>query len=181
MKDSKYYKKHMSKSTIKDSAWLSKLLLSIIVVLVSLIVCNFNSDLRDTLLEDSMKFNEFNKFYNKFMIDNEESKLVSNTIIDDDTFEEVDGRYKFNYGIDYQVEVLKPGIIVFVGEKDDLGNTIIVQGNDGIDIWYSNVLLKEYSLYDYVSNGDILGISNDIYVTISIYKDGELLDYEEYI
>ena len=79
------------------------------------------------------------------------------------------------------VEVLVPGIIVFDGEKDDLGNTIIVQGNDGVDVWYSCVTMKEKGLYDYVSKGDILGISNDVYVTISIYEDGKLLDYEEYI
>ena len=73
------------------------------------------------------------------------------------------------------------GIIVYIGDKDDLGNTVIVQGNDGIDIWYSGISLKEYGLYDYVSKGDILGLSSDVYVTISIYEDGELLKYEEYI
>ena len=93
----------------------------------------------------------------------------------------VNGRYRFNYGIDYQIEALMSGIIVFIGDKDDLGNTVIVQGNDGIDIWYSGISLKEYGLYDYVSKGDILGLSSDVYVTISIYEDGELLKYEEYI
>lgn len=185
MKDSKYYKKHKLKACHNDKIWVTKLLLSIIVVLVCLIACNFSNELRDSfkkeVLEDNMKFNEFNKLYKKFMSGTGESQVVSNNVVDTDSMEEVDGRYKFNYGIDYQVEVLKPGIIVYVGDKDDLGNTVIVQGNDGVDIWYSNVILKEYSLYDYVSCGDILGISNDIYVTVSIYEDGELLKYEEYI
>lgn len=185
MKDSKYYKKHKLKGSGNDTAWISKLLISIIVVLVCLIVCNFSNDLRDSfkreVLEDNMKFNKFNELYKSFMSGTGTSQVVSDIIVDTSDMEEVNGRYRFNYGIDYQVEVLKPGFIVFVGEKDDLGNTIIVQGNDGIDIWYSNVTLKEYSLYDYVSSGDILGLSSDIYVTISIYEDGKLLKYEEYI
>ena len=150
-----------------------------------LIVCNFDVQLRDSfkksVLEDNMRFTEFNKLYKSFMSGEGTSQVVNDIVVDTSNMERVDGRYKFNYGIDYQVEALKSGIIVFVGEKDDLGNTIIVQGNDGVDIWYSNVVLKEYSLYDYVSSGDILGLSNDIYVTISIYEDGKLLKYEEYI
>ena len=184
MKDSKYYKKILSRNNQRKYGWLNKLLISIIVVLVCLILCNFSSDFKDgfvkDVLEDNMKFNEFNKIYSKFIGDVEGEVLVNN-ILNNVDYEEVDGRYKFNYGIDSMVEVLVPGIIVFDGEKDDLGNTIIVQGNDGVDVWYSCVTMKEKSLYDYVSKGDILGISNDVYVTISIYEDGKLLDYEEYI
>ena len=128
-----------------------------------------------------MEFGNLNKLYKKFMIDNNESIVVNDTIVDVSDMEEVDGRYRFNYGIDYQIETLKSGIIVYIGDKDNLGNTVIVQGNDGIDIWYSGITLKEYGLYDYVSKGDILGLSSDVYVTISIYEDGELLKYEEYV
>lgn len=185
MKDSKYYKRKLSKFCVSYDGWLSKLLITVIIVLVCLIVCNFNSDLRDSfvkeVLEDNMDFGNFNMLYKKFMIDSEESIVVSDTMLDISDMEVVDGRYRFNYGIDYQVEVLKSGIIVYVGDKDNLGDTVIVQGNDGIDIWYSGITLKEYGLYDYVSNGDILGLSNDVYITISIYEDGELLKYEEYI
>ena len=185
MKDSKYYKRKLSKLSVNGNSWLSKLLITIIIVLVCLIVCNFNDELRDSfvkeVLEDNMKFSNFNKLYKKFMIDSNESIVVNDTVIDVSDMEEVDGRYRFNYGIDYQVETLQSGIIVYIGDKDNLGNTVIVQGNDGIDVWYSGITLKEYGLYDYVSKGDILGLSSDVYVTISIYEDGELLKYEEYI
>ena len=185
MKDSKYYKRKLSKLSVNGNSWLSKLLITIIVVLVCLIICNLNNELRDSfvkeVLEDNMEFGDFNKLYKKFMIDSNESIVVNDTVIDVSDMEEVDGRYRFNYGIDYQVETLQSGIIVYIGDKDNLGNTVIVQGNDGIDVWYSGITLKEYGLYDYVSKGDILGLSSDVYVTISIYEDGELLKYEEYI
>ena len=38
---------------------------------------------------------------------------------------EINGRYRLNYGINYPVEALKPGIIVYEGEKEELGNTCI--------------------------------------------------------
>ena len=185
MKDSKYYKKkYMSNKSINSSS-LTKLLLSIIIVLVCLIVTNFDQGLRDefskNVLEENINFGYFNKLYKKMVSsDDEESKLVSNVVVYKTLMEEDNGRYKFNYGVDYPVEVLTPGIIVYYGDKDSLGDTVIVQGNDGVDVWYSGVVMNEYSLYDYVSKGDILGSSTDLYVTVSILEDGELLKYEEY-
>lgn len=185
MKDSKYYKKMVGRNKTYNSLWLSKLLISIIIVLVCLILCNFSSgfrnDFKEEVLEDNMKFSDFSMIYNKFIGGVNAGDILVNGVVSDIDYLEDDGRYKFNYGIDSMVEVLMPGIIVFDGEKEGLGNTIIIQGNDGVDIWYSGVTMKEYSLYDYISKGDILGISNDVYVTVSIYNDGELLDYEEYI
>ena len=184
MKYSKYYKKKYLNNKKFEGIWLTKILLSIIIVLVCLIATNFNSDLRDIfkreVLEENMNFGDLNSFYNKMMLGKEETKEVAQVIIDDSNMIEEDGRYKFNYGVDYPVEVLAPGIIVYSGEKDDLGETVIVQGNDGVDIWYSGVNLNSYSLYDYVSKDDILGNSNELYVTVSILKDGKLLKYEEY-
>ena len=184
VKDSKYYKKIMKRNKRYNDVWLSKLLISIIIVLVCLILCNFSYKFEDKfkndVLENNMRFDVFNRVYSKFINNIDEDVMVSN-VLGDVEYEEVDGHYKFNYGIDSMVEVLKPGIIVFNGVQDSLGNTGMVQGNDGVDIWYSGVTLKEYGLYDYVSVGDILGLSNDEYVIISVYDDGKLLDYEEYI
>ena len=46
MKESKYYKKMMAKYKGKDTSWISKMLLSIIIVLICLIITNFDSDIR---------------------------------------------------------------------------------------------------------------------------------------
>ena len=69
-------------------------------------------------------------------------------------YEEVDGRYKFKQDAESPAISLTPGIIVFYGTKEELGNTVIVQGNDGVDIWYSGVTLSSFSIYDYVSKGN---------------------------
>lgn len=182
MKESKYYKRKYGNKF--NYNWLSKLLLSIIILLISLIVCNFDTDLRDSfsknVLEDNINFSFFNKYYKKFMSKEDSDTMeVGNASLDEER-EYVDGSYKIKYGVDAPVYVLAPGIIVFDGTKDGLSNTVIVQGNDGVDIWYSGVSLNEYGLYDYVSEGDVLGGSILEYGFVSIVKDGEKITYEEY-
>lgn len=185
MKDSKYYKKMMLRhSKSKDSSWISKMLLSIIVVLSCLIVTNFDIEIRDTfstnILEKNINFGYFKKIYNKFV----GGKKVDDTLVVSLTnlinYTEENGSYKVDISPDEGIEVMASGIIVYNGDKDNLGNTIIIQGNDGVDIWYSNVSLNNYSLYDYVSKGDILGGSLSDYYYFNIVKDGKKMKYEEY-
>ena len=75
---------------------------------------------------------------------------------------------------------IENGIVVFIGKKDNYGDTIIIEGTDGIDIWYSNVK-SSLKLYDYVEKGSLVGeaLSNDIYLVYK--KDGKVLNYEDYI
>lgn len=184
MKDSKYYKKMKLRYSKKDNSWISKMLLSIIIVLSCLIVTNFDSELRSlftkNVFEENMNFIYFKNLYNRFVGGEEidDTLVVSLTNLLD--YEEVEGSYKIEVSEGEGIEVLAPGIIVYNGEKDNLSNTVIVQGNDGVDIWYSNVSLNEYSLYDYVSKGDILGSSITDNYLITIVRDGEKLKYEEY-
>ena len=126
---------------------------------------------KDKLLEDSINYQSFNHLYNKYFgdklkkddSDKSDDIVTFNDIINYSSKEKYDNSYKLIVGNDYTVNVLKPGIVVFIGEKDNLGNTVIVQGNDGVDIWYSNLVNFEYGMYDYVSKGDILGLNKDDY------------------
>lgn len=189
MKDSKYYKKKFKKKLINEdkvSKLLSQFLLAVIFVLGSLIVTNFSNNIRriyaDDILNRNMSFSSVNNFYNKYIggKKNEEDVVVANYDINDKNYEKVNDSYKFKVGSEYPVTILSPGIIVYIGDKDELGSTVIVQGNDGIDIWYSNVYVTDYSIYDYVSKDTIIGVNNDDYYMITIMKDGQPLAYEEY-
>ena len=81
-------------------------------------------------------------------------------------------------GSNYAVPVLESGIVVYKGEKDNYGNTIIVQQINGIDMWYGNIIDSNVKLYDYVTKGSILGNCND-YLYVVFKKDGNVLPYEE--
>jgi len=81
----------------------------------------------------------------------------------------------------YLVPVIESGLVVFIGEKENYGNVIIIQGMDGVDIWYGNMSTTSVKLYDYIESGDLLGetLTNNLYLVYS--KDGNYLDYEEYL
>lgn len=87
---------------------------------------------------------------------------------------------KFTVDNAYLVPTLESGMVVFTGEKEGYGNTIIIQQVDGVDIWYSNVT-SNVKLYDYIEKGDVLGETNGNYLYMVIKKNGTAISYEEYI
>ena len=90
---------------------------------------------------------------------------------------------KLTVSSNYLVPIRKSGIIVFIGEKDNYGNTVIVQQVDGVDVWYSNinVYTENVKLYNYVEEGSLLGEAKGDYVYLVFQKEGKFLDYKEYI
>ncbi len=81
----------------------------------------------------------------------------------------------------YMVPVLESGIIVFVGEKEGYGSTVIVQQVDGTDVWYGNVTIHDLSLYDYVEKGTLLGETKSTKLYLAFQKEGAFVDYKEYL
>lgn len=81
----------------------------------------------------------------------------------------------------YMVPILESGIVIFLGEKEGYGNTVVVEQVDGIDVYYSNVSVSNIKLYDYVEKGELLGEVQDKKLYLLFQKDGKFLDYKEYI
>ena len=80
----------------------------------------------------------------------------------------------------YQIIILESGVVVFIGEKENYKNTIIVERVDGVDVFYGNIKTNNIKLYDYVEKGELLGeANNELYLVFQ--KDGVYLDYKEYI
>lgn len=79
------------------------------------------------------------------------------------------------------IPVIESGMVVFVGEKENYGNTVIIEQIDGTDVWYGNVMNLNLKLYDYVEKGSILGNvkGNNLYLVFK--KDGKTIDYTKYI
>ena len=169
---------------------ISRSLIAIIFVLGSIIFTNISDEnkvlYQKYVLEDSLEFMKINELYEKFFggVDVRTSKSDDEVVFGSITYTNIEpflNGVKLTVGLNEVVHVITSGIVVFIGEKDDLGNTIIIQGNDGVDLWYSNVTDTDIKVYDYVEAGSILGTSNgeDIYLTIQ--KDGEFMGYEEYM
>ena len=81
----------------------------------------------------------------------------------------------------YLIPILENGIVIYIGEKEGYGNTIVIQQENGIEVWYSNVLTSNIEMYDYVSSGSFVGEVNGDTLYLLFQKDGKYLDYKEYI
>ena len=184
-----YQREKQKKKQVFDiNGIISKVLLSIIFLLVSIILINKNENIKkfyeDKVFNDSISFIKFNELYNKYfgsitsIYPTEE--LVFNESIQYSNIDNYLNGKVLTVSNNYIVPSIGSGIIVYLGDKDNLGNTCIIQGVDGVDIWYSNIDTSNLTLYDYVSKGDMLGttLSDKLYLTLE--KNNEFIDYETY-
>ena len=88
---------------------------------------------------------------------------------------------KLKVNNNYLVPVITEGMVIFVGEKENYGNVIIIEGIDDVDIWYGNMEKTTVKLYDYVTAGSYLGTVKDEYLYLAYQKDGKFLNYKEYL
>lgn len=169
---------------------ISRVLIAIIFVLGSKIYTNLSSDnlaiYQKYVLENSLSFTKINNLYQELfgkvdiaMPSNKDKEVFFNSI-NYSNIEPFKNGTKLTMNPGEIVNVITSGIVVFIGEKDDLGNTIIIQGNDGVDIWYSNITDTDIKIYDYVESGSIIGTTNSDYLILTINKDGKYLNYAEY-
>ena len=169
----------------------SRLLITIILVLISIIYINSGQEekmlFKTEVLTKNFSFAPFKAWYQKnfgkiIPIDtsNDSATVFDNEIV----HKKID-----NYNNGVKVTLSSPsvisgitsGIVVYIGEKEGYGNTIIIQGIDGVDIWYGNITNISVALYDYVEAKNVIGESNGDFIYYVLSKDGEYLNYEEYI
>lgn len=189
-------KKKTQKTIVKRTSytkWLSKLGITIILTLVTLITLKSNSKYKATfyqyVYDSHISFASINATYQKYF----GSPLPFQELWKDKTTPVFDEKlifteqhiYKDGVALTvdngYLVPILESGMVVFIGEKEGYGNTVIIQQMDGIDVWYSNLETVNVKLYDYVDKGSLLGEvkGNQLYLVYK--KNGTILNYEEYI
>ena len=82
---------------------------------------------------------------------------------------------------EYLVPSLESGIVVFMGEKEEYGTTVIIQQINGVDVWYANIDAKDIKMYDYVKKGTLIGQTKSKKLYLVFQKEGKYLSYKEYI
>ncbi len=160
-----------------------RVLLSVILLLVVLIYTKNNDNnllnIKKYLFSDSFKFMKINKIYSN-VLGNILPNTTNNTkmVFSNDEIK-TDNKYLDGIIIDKnEISALCGGIVVYIGNKDDYGNTIIIQGNNGIDYWYGNVEKVNVNLYDYIEKDIIIGNSNNYYYLV-LQKDGKIISLDE--
>lgn len=166
--------------------------ITIILTLLTLIILKSNSKLKQDfykhVYEDNFSFSKVNELYKKYFGSSIPFKdfFVSSTPVFNEklTYTEastyMDG-VKLTVDDKYLVPNQLSGLVVFIGLKEGYGNTVIIQQANGIDLWYGNIEEVSVELYDYVEQGDLIGTTEDTNLYLVYKKDGEVLNYEDYI
>ncbi len=163
-----------------------RVLISIILFLILSIFVNYSDEnllfIKKNFYDKTFNFSGFTKLYNKYFgaILPEANDLVVNK--NELNYTEVN---TFHNGASLSgVETVSPfksGIVVFIGEKENYGNTIIIQGMDGIDYWYGNVTDVSIKLYDYIESDTVIANAKENKLYVLFMKNGEVLNFEEFI
>lgn len=170
---------------------LIKILISLILFLSFLIGIkkneNFKPKIYENVYEKSLFFAGINSWYNKTF----GSILPLNNVFDSEVMvfdEKLDyntiNKYKDGFSLELDnnfVPIIKDGIIIYIGEKEGYGKTIVVESDDKTEIWYSNIDYNNVNLYDYVKKNDYIGEPIDNKLILVFQRNGDFLDYKEFI
>ena len=179
----------VNKNNIIDN-FLLKTLLCIFLFLIFLIgnktIKNFKKVIYDNVYNSNFSFAKINNWYET----NFGSIFPIKRTIEVQVFSEsliYSSKEKYKDGVllkvdnDYLVPSITNGIVIFVGEKEHYGKTIIIEDENEIDTWYSNINSLSIGLYDYVNKGDYLGEVIDGNLIMLFQKKGKFLDYNKYV
>ncbi|MFR5904454.1 MAG: peptidoglycan DD-metalloendopeptidase family protein [Bacilli bacterium] len=165
--------------------------LIVLLLFVSLAICCKRSEflkekITDYLYSDDISFTKIKNIYDKYLggilpikkevntekVFNEKLEYSSSSVY-------LDG-VKLEVTSNYLVPSLREGMVVFIGNKEGYGNTVIIEDLDGIYNWYGNIDNTSLKLYDYVDKGTLVGeVNNTLYLVFS--KGDKYLNYEEYL
>ena len=141
------------------------------------------------VFEETFPFSKINSLYQKYF----GTSLPFEGVLKNDTetvFKEklsYSKKEKYQDGLkltvtkEYLAPVLESGMVVFIGDKENYGKTVIIQQIDGIDVWYSNMDNINVNLYDYIEKGTLIGSVKESSLILLFKKDGKILDYENKI
>ena len=191
MVESKFYQKNTVSNNSNNfkkiiRKVITKVLLTIIVTLILLISFKTNSDFKALfnkyVYNTSLPFTDFKELYDTYFLGKEESK--SNEVFEEKLSYSDDSLYedgvKLTVSKNYLVPALDSGIVVFIGDKDKYGKTVIVQQVNGVDVFYGNINTN-VNMYDYIEKGSLIGKSIDTTLYLAFQKEGKFANYKEYL
>lgn len=167
-----------------------KILITTVLSLLILIAIKANNSFKTKfykyIYESSISFAKFNALYSSYFgkiiptTDLDIVKPVFNETLEYDKKEDYKDGVSLTIGSDYLVPAIASGVVVYIGNKEGYGNVLIINSNDGTDIWYGNMDNIDLKLYDYVDKGKYIGkASNNLYLVFK--NDGKVISYDKYI
>ena len=167
-------------------------MLVIVLFLIMAIMSKTSHTYKDLIItnlyEKNISFAKIKKLYDKYLggitpLDKaiEKEMTVFNEELSYDSVSKYHDGAKLEVSKNYLVPVLEEGMVIYIGEKENYGNVIIVEDMNGLSIWYGNMDTTTAKLYDYVNKNAYLGTAKDNTLYLVYQKDGKFLDYKEYL
>lgn len=169
---------------------LSQIMISVILLLVALIGTrnvSFKNELYKYVYQDNLSFKEIEGVYKKYFGEilpndwNDNTEFVSSEKMEYSKAEELDGGVRLSIKKNSIVSAFEGGLVLFVGEKEGYGNTLILEQVDGVEAWYIGVDTNDLKIYDYVDANAIIGTSMKDTIDLYFKRSGEVVDYKNYV
>lgn len=194
----KKYSNKKGKNNNQDSSlkkiiigFINQVLICIILFLIALILTK-NTTFKDKLYEyiyaHNFSFLEIEKFISKNfgslipdINKKEEVEMVSSEKLNYKKLTEIENGVSLEVDKESVITALESGLVVFNGEKEGYGHTLILEQVDGVEAWYVGITLKDFKLYDYIEKGSILGESSSNEIKLFFKKKGDGVDYKTYL
>jgi len=171
---------------------ITRILMSIILVLSICIFMKLDDQFEllidEYFFQKSLKFTKINNWYQDNIgniipvVNKQNSSLVfSSNDLQKNSYENYLNGVKINVEVNSPISLINGGIVVFIGEKEGYGNTLILQGNDGIDYWYGGINNLNVNLYDYLEKDTLIGETINNYLYLVLQKEGNYINYDEFI
>ena len=163
---------------------ITRILLLIVFILFLLIINKYNHALalefKNDLFNKSFNFIKINKISQKvlgkdvfYYQKNSDTSLVLSSNFDSNLKEKYYEGEKMNVSTNLPIGSISSGVVVYIGDKDNYGNTVIIQGVDGYNIWYGNIKDINVGLYDYVEKQNLIGAADGDFLYLLIEKDNK--------
>lgn len=183
-------KKLVLKKKVRNT--LTKIMLVIIIVLITLISMKANPNLKiiikENIYENSLKFTKARKIYSKYfgnIIPIEKIMAEEKPVFNEKLAYKKETAYENGVELqvsqNYLVPALESGVVIFLGEKNDYGKTLIIEQVNGIAVFYSNIEFVDIKLYDFIEKGELLGEAKEEKIYLAFSKEGKYLNYKEFI
>ncbi len=172
--------------------FLNQSLITIIITLIVLIGIKQQPSLKGLIekkvYEDNIEFMKIKKEYeslfgNYLPVENivKEEKPVFQEKINYQSLKKSNNGVKLSVQENYLVPSLKEGIVVYIGEKEEYGNCIIIEQTDGVDAIYGHLKEINVNIYDYIDQGKLLGEVEGKELYLEFQKEGKTVEFKKYL
>ena len=191
MVESKFYKDNKSSKSNLFKNIVLRVLITIIVTLILLIGFKMNNNFKKTfyhyVYEENFPFSAVKNFLQeKFGTSLTFDKIVTDEEVFNENLSYKDKSLyhdgvKLTVSSEYMIPSLESGIVVYIGEKENYKQVVIVQQMNGVDVWYGNIKQANVKLYDYVEKGSLIGQVDNKTLYLVFQKEGKFVDYQRYL